>query len=299
MGRPSHSAYAALPTSHARSSSVGSTVAGEREHDSLSDGGDSTTSSRPASSGAQAGVDSVKRTAAHYDDLLSKWTHAISDKMHKQKHDRQLKRQRRRALNKRDRDQPLPIIDSVFQPWHKPDEPKLDKGKGKGKENAEGEGEVDEDVEWLTLDHGAPMSRRQFDLLAGQVELAIENGVQPRLNAKGSSGSYFAKDQTGKTIAIFKPKDEEVSIADTSHGSSHPIQELTFSRLPQPYGSLNPKFTKWVHRVFLSRIIVSGNRACEGFPVALSLTRRLSRRSRSAARVSSRNCRTCQKRQRL
>lgn len=33
--------------------------------------------------------------------------------------------------------------------------------------------------------------------------------MQPRLNAKGSSGSYFARDVDGATIGIFKPKDEE------------------------------------------------------------------------------------------
>lgn len=38
---------------------------------------------------------------------------------------------------------------------------------------------------------------------------AIEQDVQPRLNAKGSSGSYFARDVDGATIGIFKPKDEE------------------------------------------------------------------------------------------
>lgn len=43
-----------------------------------------------------------------------------------------------------------------------------------------------------------------------RVREAIDEGVQPRLNSKGSSGSYFARDTTGATIGIFKPKDEEV-----------------------------------------------------------------------------------------
>lgn len=70
-----------------------------------------------------------------------------------------------------------------------------------------------------------------------RVQTAIEEGVQPRLNSKGSSGSYFARDPSGSTIGIFKPKDEE------------------------PYGRLNPKLTKWIHRNFLSKIIPFG-RAC-------------------------------------
>lgn len=70
-----------------------------------------------------------------------------------------------------------------------------------------------------------------------QVRLAIDAGVHPRLNSKGSSGSYFARNVTGRTLGIFKPADEE------------------------PYGTLNPKFVKWVHREFLSRVIPFG-RAC-------------------------------------
>jgi hypothetical protein len=47
---------------------------------------------------------------------------------------------------------------------------------------------------------------------------------------KGSSGSYFARsrlpDGTAKTVGVFKPKDEE------------------------PYGKMNPKLVKWLHRNF-------------------------------------------------
>lgn len=69
------------------------------------------------------------------------------------------------------------------------------------------------------------------------MRLAIDSGVHPRLNARGSSGSYFARDTAGQTLGIFKPKDEE------------------------PYGQLNPKLTKWIHRNLLSSIIPFG-RAC-------------------------------------
>ncbi|GAA27842.2 phosphatidylinositol 4-kinase type 2-beta [Clonorchis sinensis] len=53
---------------------------------------------------------------------------------------------------------------------------------------------------------------------------AIECGVYPERIYQGSSGSYFVKDVDGNKIAVFKPKDEE------------------------PYGHLNPKWTKWMHK---------------------------------------------------
>lgn len=54
---------------------------------------------------------------------------------------------------------------------------------------------------------------------------AIEQGIYPQRIAQGSSGSYFVKNRTGKTIGVFKPKDEE------------------------PYGHLNPKWTKWMQKM--------------------------------------------------
>ncbi|CAP33059.2 Protein CBG14579 [Caenorhabditis briggsae] len=56
---------------------------------------------------------------------------------------------------------------------------------------------------------------------------AIHNGHYPQRIAQGSSGSYFVKNTADEIIAVFKPKNEE------------------------PYGSLNPKWLKWIHRVFL------------------------------------------------
>ena len=58
----------------------------------------------------------------------------------------------------------------------------------------------------------------------GKAEAAIEAGVYPTRIYQGSSGSYFVKNPEGKTIGVFKPKDEE------------------------PYGRLNPKWTKFWHR---------------------------------------------------
>ncbi|XP_069139975.1 phosphatidylinositol 4-kinase type 2-beta-like isoform X2 [Argopecten irradians] len=56
-------------------------------------------------------------------------------------------------------------------------------------------------------------------------ELAIDAGTTPTLCQKGTSGCYFVRDRKGKTIGVFKPKDEE------------------------PYGQLNPKWTKWMHKL--------------------------------------------------
>ncbi|PFH51476.1 hypothetical protein AMATHDRAFT_142297 [Amanita thiersii Skay4041] len=91
-----------------------------------------------------------------------------------------------------------------------------------------------------TLDHKPPMSQAEYDALIESVKSAIAEGIHPKMIVKGSSGSYFAraKCETGRvqTVAVFKPKDEE------------------------PYGRLNPKTTKWLHRQF--RWIIPFGRAC-------------------------------------
>uniref|UniRef100_T1IIS3 Phosphatidylinositol 4-kinase type 2 n=1 Tax=Strigamia maritima TaxID=126957 RepID=T1IIS3_STRMM len=64
-----------------------------------------------------------------------------------------------------------------------------------------------------------------FTQIIREVEAAIENGIYPERIYQGSSGSYFVKDRNDKIIGVFKPKDEE------------------------PYGRLNPKWTKWMHKL--------------------------------------------------
>jgi len=64
-----------------------------------------------------------------------------------------------------------------------------------------------------------------FTDVVRQAENAIDQGVNPTRIYQGSSGSYFVKNPEGKTIGVFKPKDEE------------------------PYGRLNPKWTKWFHKL--------------------------------------------------
>lgn len=85
-------------------------------------------------------------------------------------------------------------------------------------------GYTGEFVEFGTLDHHLPMTKAQFDAIADSVRSAIRMGVHPRMIRQGSSGSYFVSNLSGKTVGIFKPKNEE------------------------PYGKLNPKWTKWLHR---------------------------------------------------
>ncbi|KAJ7594149.1 phosphatidylinositol 3 and 4-kinase-domain-containing protein [Mycena floridula] len=90
-----------------------------------------------------------------------------------------------------------------------------------------------------TLDHKHPMTKAEFDEVSESIRACIREGIHPKLITKGSSGSYFARAKLeGRvtTVAVFKPKDEE------------------------PYGRLNPKTTKWIHRKF-SWIIPFG-RAC-------------------------------------
>ncbi|CAI5679222.1 phosphatidylinositol 4-kinase type 2-beta [Oreochromis niloticus] len=63
-----------------------------------------------------------------------------------------------------------------------------------------------------------------YDIIQ-RAEQAIESGVFPERISQGSSGSYFVKDPKGKIIGVFKPKSEE------------------------PYGHLNPKWTKYFHKL--------------------------------------------------
>lgn len=64
-----------------------------------------------------------------------------------------------------------------------------------------------------------------FSDLVYSAEIAIDAGIYPERIYQGSSGSYFVKNPANKVIAVFKPKDEE------------------------PYGRLNPKWTKWMHKL--------------------------------------------------
>ncbi|XP_029926675.1 phosphatidylinositol 4-kinase type 2-alpha-like [Myripristis murdjan] len=65
----------------------------------------------------------------------------------------------------------------------------------------------------------------EFREIVRRAEKAIEEEIFPERIYQGSSGSYFVKDSQGKIIGVFKPKNEE------------------------PYGQLNPKWTKWLQKL--------------------------------------------------
>ncbi|KAI8369753.1 phosphatidylinositol 3 and 4-kinase-domain-containing protein [Blakeslea trispora] len=69
-----------------------------------------------------------------------------------------------------------------------------------------------------------PVTEDKFKEIVQSVQEAIENNMQPTRISQGSSGSYFCRNSSGKIVGVFKPKNEE------------------------PYGRLNPKWTKWIHR---------------------------------------------------
>ncbi|ORY29484.1 hypothetical protein BCR33DRAFT_666627, partial [Rhizoclosmatium globosum] len=72
-----------------------------------------------------------------------------------------------------------------------------------------------------------PVDDRLFLDIVNEVRLAIKDGVYPERIQKGSSGSYFCKNRDGKIVGVFKPKNEE------------------------PYGTMNPKWTKWFQKTCL------------------------------------------------
>ena len=69
-----------------------------------------------------------------------------------------------------------------------------------------------------------PVNTDEFLGIINEVRLAIAQGTYPTRISQGSSGSYFCRDRQGSIVGVFKPKNEE------------------------PYGHLNPKWTKWIHR---------------------------------------------------
>uniref|UniRef100_G3U7S9 Phosphatidylinositol 4-kinase type 2 n=1 Tax=Loxodonta africana TaxID=9785 RepID=G3U7S9_LOXAF len=81
-------------------------------------------------------------------------------------------------------------------------------------------------VSGITSEMNTFLDDPEFADIVLRAEQAIECGVFPERIFQGSSGSYFVKDPKRKSIGVFKPKSEE------------------------PYGQLNPKWTKYVHKVF-------------------------------------------------
>jgi phosphatidylinositol 4-kinase type 2 len=64
----------------------------------------------------------------------------------------------------------------------------------------------------------------EYSAIIHAAEQAMESGILPIRIYQGSSGSYFVRNIEEENIGVYKPKDEE------------------------PYGHLNPKWTKWLHK---------------------------------------------------
>ena len=79
-------------------------------------------------------------------------------------------------------------------------------------------------AEQLSVPEPGYMTQAEFEVIVDSVRIAIEQGMHPKMIAQGSSGSYFARNTSGKVVGVFKPKDEE------------------------PYAAGNPKWNKWIHR---------------------------------------------------
>ncbi|RIA90805.1 phosphatidylinositol 3 and 4-kinase-domain-containing protein [Glomus cerebriforme] len=79
-------------------------------------------------------------------------------------------------------------------------------------------------ISLLTPNHEEPLTNQKFIEIVESVKAAIAANIQPTRISQGSSGSYFCRNKEGKVVGVFKPKNEE------------------------PYGQLNPKWTKWIHR---------------------------------------------------
>jgi phosphatidylinositol 4-kinase type 2 len=75
-----------------------------------------------------------------------------------------------------------------------------------------------------SFNYGWMTSDAEFRALLKQVSGAIRDGIHPERIRQGSSGSYFVLDGDRHIIGVFKPKTEE------------------------PYGHLNPKMIKYLHR---------------------------------------------------
>jgi hypothetical protein len=124
---------------------------------------------------ANSGVD-IKAINAR----LERWADEIKDRF-----------KRRRVKGKSTEEEHLEIHHSVFHApeWIRP--------------------VTKESLENDRSDDGERISKLEFDDMVESVRTAIELGLHPKLIAQGSSGSYFARNSGGKTVGVFKPKDEE------------------------------------------------------------------------------------------
>ncbi|KAG8907962.1 phosphatidyl inositol kinase [Tulasnella sp. 403] len=96
-----------------------------------------------------------------------------------------------------------------------------------------------------TLDDGPPMTDRDFDAITNSVRVAILDGVHPKIIAKGSSGSYFARgkrDERVQVVGVFKPKDEEANVSTANYYNRGSPSRTAISTPKQPNGSTGISF---------------------------------------------------------
>ncbi|KAK0397611.1 hypothetical protein QR680_002191 [Steinernema hermaphroditum] len=84
----------------------------------------------------------------------------------------------------------------------------------------------DEDTVRICNEQYGSIGGADFAATIVEAVRAINNGQFPQRIPQGSSGSYFVRNTRGERIGVFKPKNEE------------------------PYGHLNPKWVKWLHKLF-------------------------------------------------
>ncbi|XP_068216270.1 phosphatidylinositol 4-kinase type 2-alpha isoform X3 [Palaemon carinicauda] len=111
---------------------------------------------------------------------------------------------------------------------------------------------IDDDswAEYGTWNNNVSTDDPHFTDLVRQAETAIENGIYPERIYQGSSGSYFVKNSNG--ISTTSCLDKRKIFGVTSVKTVPLVQKVISVYKPkdeEPYGRLNPKWTKWLHKV--------------------------------------------------
>ncbi|XP_034387367.1 phosphatidylinositol 4-kinase type 2-beta isoform X1 [Cyclopterus lumpus] len=90
----------------------------------------------------------------------------------------------------------------------------------------------------------------EFADIIQRAEQAIENGVFPERISQGSSGSYFVKDPKGLTVSCLQGGSTLLSTSRAAKKSAEKKVIGVFKpKSEEPYGHLNPKWTKYFHKL--------------------------------------------------
>ncbi|RKP28102.1 phosphatidylinositol 3 and 4-kinase-domain-containing protein [Syncephalis pseudoplumigaleata] len=90
-----------------------------------------------------------------------------------------------------------------------------------------------------------PVSDAEFSRMVECVKTAIRADIYPEINGQGSSGSYFCR--------AYQPLSDEARTEYIMRGDPLPplrtrVAGIFKPKDEEPYGQLNPKWTKWLHR---------------------------------------------------